>query len=199
MMCSASVSVPLLRRLSMMHDLAAELVGVDLRPLHVPDVRRDEHHVRQLQALEPLHQHRPGVQVVDRDVEEPLHLGRVQVDRHDAVGPGALDQVGDQLGRDRRAALVLAVLAGVAEVRDHRRHALGAGPAEAVDPDEQLHQVGVHRVAGRLDDEAVAAADVLVDLHDQLAVGEQLGAAAAQRDLEVVADLLRQLAGWPGR
>ena len=54
-------------------------------------------------------------------------------------------------------------------------------------------------MAGRLDDEAVAAADVFVDLDDQLAVGEQLGPPAAERDLQVVADLLRQLAGWPGR
>ena len=70
---------------------------------------------------------------------------------------------------------------------------------QAVDPDQQLHQVGVHRMAGRLHDEAVAAADVFVDLDDQLAVGKQLGAAAAQRDLQVVADLLRQLRDWPGR
>ena len=48
-------------------------------------------------------------------------------------------------------------------------------------------------MAGRLHDEAVAAADVFLDLDDQFAVGEQLGAAAAQRDLQVVADLLRQL------
>ena len=48
--------------------------------------------------------------MIDRDVKEPLHLRRVQVDRHDAIGAAALDQVGDELGRDRRAALVLAVL-----------------------------------------------------------------------------------------
>jgi hypothetical protein len=59
--------------------------------------------------------------------------------------------------------------------------------------------VGVDRVTGGLDDEAVAAADVFLDLDDQLAVGEQLGAAAPQGDLEVVADLLGELGvGPPG-
>jgi hypothetical protein len=62
--------------------------------------------------------------MIDWDVEEPLHLRRVQVDRYNPVGAGALDQVRHELGRDRRAAFVLAVLARVAEVRDDGRHAL---------------------------------------------------------------------------
>ena len=40
-------------------------------------------------------------------------------------------------------------------------------------------------------------AHVFLDLDDQLAVGEQLRAPAAQRDLQVVADLLRQLRVGP--
>jgi hypothetical protein len=59
--------------------------------------------------------------------------------------------------------------------------------------------VRVDRVAGRLNDEAVAPAHVFLDLDDQLAVGKQLGAPAPQRDLQVIADLLRQLrVGPPG-
>ena len=77
--------------------------------------------------------------------------------------------------------------------------ALALARLQAVDQDQQLHQVLVDRMAGRLDDEAVAPAHVLLQLDDQLAVGEQLGPPAAQRDLQVVADLLRQLADWPGR
>jgi hypothetical protein len=47
---------------------------------------------------------RRGEQVVGRDVEEALDLAGMQVERQHAVGAGLGDQVGDQLGRDRRAA-----------------------------------------------------------------------------------------------
>ena len=174
-------------------DLSAELVGVDLGSLDVADIGRDEHTIGQLQALEPLDEHRIGVQVIHRDIKKALHLCRVQIDRHHAIGAGTLEQIRHELGGDRRAAFVLAVLPGVAEVRDDRRHALGAGALQAVDPDHQLHQMRIDRMTRRLHDETIAAAHVFLDLDDQFAVGEQFGAPAAQRNLQVVADLLREL------
>jgi hypothetical protein len=51
--------------------------------------------------------------VVDRAVEEALDLRGVQVDGHQPVGAGGLEQVGDQPGGDRLAAAVLLVLPGV--------------------------------------------------------------------------------------
>ena len=156
-----------------------------------------EHAIGQLQALEPLAQHRAGVEVIDGDVEETLHLRGVQVDGHHAVGPAAFDQVRDQLGRDRRAALVLAVLPGVAEVRHHDRHASGAGPAKAVDPDEQFHQVRVDGVARGLEHVAVTAADVFVDFADQFAVGEQVGLPVAEGNAQVPADSPGQVGVGP--
>jgi hypothetical protein len=38
-------------------------------------------------------QHGPRVEVVDGDVEEALDLGRVHVDRHDAVAPTLVTSV----------------------------------------------------------------------------------------------------------
>jgi hypothetical protein len=64
-----------------------------------------------------VHQHRAGVQVVDRDVEEALQLVLVEVDAEHAVGARRLDHVGHQLRADRHARLVLAVLPRVAVVR----------------------------------------------------------------------------------
>ena len=78
--------------------------------------------------LEVLVDHRRGVEMVDGDVEEALDLGGVQVHRQHAVGAGPGDQVGHQLGGDRHAAFVLAVLPGVAEVGNDGRDPLGAGP-----------------------------------------------------------------------
>ena len=62
--------------------------------------------------------------MIHGNIEKSLHLRGVQIDRHHAIGAGALEQIGDQLGGDRRAAFVLAVLPGVAEIRNDRRHAL---------------------------------------------------------------------------
>ena len=116
--------------------------------------------------------HRRGEQVVGRDVEEALDLAGVQVERHHAVGAGAGDQVGDELGRDRRARPGFAVLPGVAEIGDHRRDAPRRGAAQRVDDDQQLHQMVVGRERRRLQHENVGAADVLLDLDEDLHVGE---------------------------
>ncbi len=58
----------------------------------------------------------------------------------------------------------------------------------AVDHHEQLHDVLVHRRAGGLDQEHVAAADVLVDLAGDFAVREFSQRDVAQRNAEVVGD-----------
>src|SRR4026208_103348 len=50
----------------------------------------------------------------------------------------------------------------------------------------------VHRRAGGLDHEDVLAADVLVDLYVDLAVGEPRDVRVTQRELERLGDLLRQ-------
>ena len=131
--------------------------------------------------------HRRGVEVIDGDVEEALDLGGVQVHGQHAVGPGAGDDVGHQLGRDGHAAFVLAVLPGVAEVGNHGRDAIGAGPLQALDHDQQFHQVFVDRRAGGLEDEDVAAANVLVDLAGDFAVGEIAHHRPAQGQSQVVA------------
>ncbi len=111
--------------------------------------------------------------VIDRDIEKTGDLLGVQVHGEDAVDAGGGEQVGDELGRDRHAGLVFAILPGVAEKRDHRRDARRAGPPRRIDHDEQLHQVLVRRRAGRLDDEDVPPADVFVDLDEGLAIRER--------------------------
>ena len=61
---------------------------------------------------------------------------------------------------------------------------------QRVDQNQQLHDVAVHRRPGRLDDEHVAAADVLVQLDADLAVREIGDLDGGERDAEVVGDLL---------
>ena len=72
----------------------------------------------------------------------------MQVHRQHAVRAGRAEQVRHQLGRDRHARLVLAILPRVAVVRNHRRDARRRRAAERVDHHAQLHD-GAGRRARR--------------------------------------------------
>ena len=63
---------------------------------------------------------------------------------------------------------------------------------QRVEGDQQLHQVVVGREGGRLDDEDILAADVLVDLDEHLHVGEAPHAGLGQRQVEEGRDRLGQ-------
>ena len=142
--------------------------------------------------MQVIDDHRRGEQVVDRNVKEPLDLRLVQVHRQHAVGAGRAEQVGHQLGRDRHARLVLAVLPRVAVIRNHRRDARRRRAAERVDHHAQLDQVPVDVGAGRLHDEDVGAADVLVDLERDFRVRKPLQPRVADRDLQKLRNLFGQ-------
>ena len=83
-----------------------------------------------------------------------------------------------------------AILARVAVVGDDGGDAGGRRPLQRVDQDQQLHQVVVGRERDGLDHEDVLAADVLLDLDEDLHVREALHLPLGRRDLEVGADRL---------
>ena len=130
--------------------------------------------------------------MVDRDVEERLNLRLVQVHREHPVGAGRGDHVGDQLGRDRHARLVLAILPGVAVIRDHGGDARRRRAAERVDHDQHLDEVLIDRRASRLHQEHVGAADVLVDLERHLGIGEAAQTGLADGHAQELGDLTGQ-------
>ena len=95
-----------------------EAAGAD----HAADVGRDDHQLAVAEArLDVGRHHRRGEQIVGRDVEEALDLAGVEVDRQHPVGAGGGDQVGDQLGRDRRARARASGPAGHSRNRGGRR------------------------------------------------------------------------------
>ena len=116
----------------------------------------------------------------------------MEVDRKHAVRARSGDQIGDQLGRNRRARAGLPVLAGIAEVREDGGDPFGRRASERVDADQQLHQIVVGRVAGRLDHENVLAADILVDLDENLLVGEAPDAGVGQGHFEIIGNRPRE-------
>ena len=84
----------------------------------------------------------------------------MQIDRQKSVGAGRCDQVGDQFGSDRHPPGILAILSGVAEIGHHGRYPGGAGAPEAIQKDQQLHQIRIHGGACRLHDKTILAANV---------------------------------------
>ena len=147
-------------------------------------------------GLDVVGEQRQREQVVDRAVEEALDLRGVQVDGHQPVGAGGLEQVGDQPGGDRLAAAVLLVLPGVGVERHDHGDALGRGALERVDHDQLLHHPGVDRRGVALEDEGVAAADRLLEADEDLAVGEVVGAASGSSSMPSSAATSSASSGW---
>jgi hypothetical protein len=160
---------------------------------HTADVRRHHGDVAPGKArLDIRRHHRCAIEVVRRYIEEALDLPGVEIHGKHAVGAGGDDQIGDQLGRDRRPRPGLPVLPGIAEIRDHGGDPLRRGAVQRVDADQQLHEVVVGRVARRLHHEHVLAAHILEDFDEDLLVGEAAHACLGDRQLEVSGDVLHQ-------
>ena len=112
----------------------------------------------------------------------------MEIDGQHPVGPRFGNQIGDQLGRDRRPRSRFAVLPGIAEIGDDCGDPLGRGPAQGIDTDQQFHQIVVGGMAGRLDDKYILAADILVNFDENLVIGEALHAGIGQRYAEIFGD-----------
>ena len=139
-----------------------------------------------------LHHHRHGEKIVGGNVEEALDLAGMQIDRQHAVGAGFGDQIGHQLGGDRRARADFAVLAGIAEIGNHGGDAPGRRAAQRIDHDQQFHQIVVGGKAGRLDHEHVLAADIFLHLDEHFHVGEAAHLSLDRLQREILADGIGQ-------
>jgi hypothetical protein len=84
-----------------------------------------------------------GDQVVDRALEEALHLAGVEVDGDDMVNASNVHQVGNHAGGDGSTVTLLLGLARVGEVGHDGRDGLGRASLASSDHDEQLHDIVV--------------------------------------------------------
>ena len=124
----------------------------------------------------------------------------MQIHRQNAVGTCAGQEIGNEFGGDRNTSFVFAVLAGIAEIGDHGGDPAGTGALEALDHDQELHEVVIDRAAGRLDEEYIASADVFFDAAETFTVGETLHRDLPRGNAQVVADFLVQRnIGRPGK
>ena len=120
---------------------AVEALGDLARTVDRTDVGRDDDEVLVHLVFKVAVKERAAEKVIDGDIEKALDLRGVEVHREDAVGAGGGEKVGNELCRDGIARAGLAVLTGIAEVRDDRRHAACRSALCRIDHDEQLHEV----------------------------------------------------------
>src|SRR5688500_9236846 len=90
-----------------------ETLGDGARALHAARVRRHDHRVLEVLLAEVVDDDGGREEMVDGHAEEALDLARMQVEREHAIDARRLQEIGDELGRDRHPRLHLAVLARV--------------------------------------------------------------------------------------
>ena len=173
-------------------DRRAEQFRIGVCPLGAAHVGRCDREVLDVEALDVGHEDAAGVEGVDRNVEKSLDLVGVQVHRHHTVDTCGHQHVGYQLGADRHAGTVLAVLTRPAEVGHHGHDLMGRGAARGVDHHQQFHQV-VRGREGRLDDKDRTAADRLVVAGLEFAVAEAQDFRLSERRAEASGDLFGQI------
>ena len=168
-------------------DRRPQQFGVVVGAFGAAHVGSRDREVLDVEALDVGYEDAAGVKGIDRNVEKSLDLVGVQVHRHHAVHTCGHQHVGHQLGADRHAGAVLAVLARPAEVGHHGHDLIGRRAACGVDHHQQLHEV-VRGREGRLDDEDRAAADRLVVAGLKFAVAETQDLRLSERRAEARGD-----------
>ena len=156
---------------------------------HAAHVGRDHHQVVvAIARLDIRGDDGRGVEIVGGNVEEALDLPGVQIHREHARRARFGDEVRHKLSRDRCARAGLSVLPTVAEIGDDGGDPAGRGALQRIDADQQFHEVVVDREAGRLDEEDILAAHVLMDLDEDFLVSEAAYAGIGQRQFEIAGD-----------
>ena len=107
---------------------AIQLSGHHAGTHHTTYIGRNDGQTFNFVLIDVIDHQRQGINVVYRDFKEPLNGSRMEIHRQNPVELGFLDQAGHHTGRDWHSGLVLAILAGVSEVRKDRRHRLRRGP-----------------------------------------------------------------------
>jgi hypothetical protein len=111
-----------------------------------------------------------AVEVVYWNIKEALDLAGVQIHGNDVVAAGDDKHVGDELGSDRCAALVLLIHTRIRIARDDGSDAAGGSTLARGDEDEELHEVIVDVATSGLDDEDVLVANRLGNLNIDLPI-----------------------------
>ena len=131
---------------------------------YAAQVRGNHDHILQVFLFNVICQNRRSRHMIQRDVEEALDLGRMQVDGQHPGDACALQNIRHQLGRNGFTAPGLAILTGVTIKGDHRNDMIGGGALERISHDQQFHDIVIDNgSACRLDNKYIFAANALID------------------------------------
>ena len=147
----------------------------------------------ELPGPEVVRQEPEGGEFIRGDVEKALDLPGVEINGQYAVGAGRLNEVGEQAGGNRDAGLVLFIGAAVGEIGDHRGDPAGAGAADGINHDQQLHDGVVDRAGAGLHQEDITFTDVVANLDEDIFVRELENISFAQGLFQRGADGRRQV------
>ena len=184
----AAAETPLMNN----RQIAPKMRGVTGRYFDVAHVRGNNREILNFFVAEILAQNKLTRQMVHRYIEEPLQLLGVQINSEDTVCAGGGNDVGDKFRRNRHPAFVLAVLAGIAKVRDNRGNSICACAFQAIKINQQLDEVFVNGTARGLNHETIPAAHVVFDADDFFAIGKLLYFGSPKGHFEVIAHRLCQ-------
>ena len=179
-------------------DRRAEVLGIGVGTLGAAHVGCGDREILDVEAFDIGDEDAAGIECIHGNVEETLNLVGMQVHGHHTVHACGHEQVGHQLGPDRYAGTVLAVLTRPAEVGHHGHDLVGRSTACGVDHHQQLHEV-VRGRERRLDDEYRTATDRLVVAGLELAVAETQDLGLSERRAETCGDLLGEVLGTATR
>ena len=178
-----------------MHDrkVGIEQVAQLLGRLCAAHIRAHDAEVVEPEPLEVIGEEVECRQVIDRLLEEPLNLPLVQVDGRDGIDTGRLEHAGDELGGDGLARGRLAILTGVAIMRDDGMDSSRTCTTGSIGHDKQLHESVVDVTRNRLDEEDILATNGFHEARVGLAVRELLERDVTQLDIEMPRHLLGEL------
>jgi hypothetical protein len=134
-------------------------------------------------------ENRGGVQVIHGNIEEPLELMLVKIHTQHPVRSRFHDHVSEQLCAYRDSWLVLSVLPRVTIVRHHACNAGRRRAPRRINQEQKLENVFGGWI-GRLHNEHIVPANILVDPDEDLAIGKARDSAFCQIDAQAAGDLI---------
>ena len=156
-------------------------------------VRRNDNYIFQILIRKIFGQDRHTHQMIDRDIKIALYLRGMKIHRKNSVRPSGHQEIRNQLGCDRISGLGLPVLSGIAIIRYYSIYPACVRPFHSIYHYQQLHQVIIDRVTGRLHYVTVRTSDCLPQIHRNLSVTELVHSRPSERLPHYGRYLLRQL------
>jgi len=126
--------------------------------------------------------------MIHGNIEETLNLSCVEIHCQDPISTGSGNHVGDKLCGDRVTALGLAILTGIAKIGDDCGNTAGRSAAAGVDHNQQLHQMVIDGLAGRLNEKNVSTADSFFQGDGGFAVCKGTNGALSELNTKLIAN-----------